>query len=269
MYVSREEAKLEIRRRRSNPALRRRVEDYVGSIPAFLRHGPQAVLARQVATPNFELLRFALAARSLGLKPHCAEYTSDLFWTGNPDKLSLGKMTIYHGSGRNGGERTACRKVIRLEQSNKRPFCRIETLWGENFVRFHHRLTGEILPEVEFSDCSEWLDEIGGTPAEFWPKHLALYLCHGVLFDNFQSEGQERAFTRDIIRPALGALEERFGLKPLVVALAPLEREMEAFWSWYPGEIEAAIAPMARPFEAPRHGCIPAQGREQGIEGRA
>lgn len=243
MYVSCEEAKRQIVRRWNDLALRRKVRDYVGEIPQFLRHGPRAVLARQVATPNFESLHFADAADAMGLKPLWAEYLGDSFCTHNPDKRKLGKLTFFHGKGRNGGDRTSCHKVIDLVRSDRRPLRRIETLWQERFVDFHHRMLAAALPGVEVADFTVWLGKMGASPARFWPRHLALYLCHGVLFDNFHSEGQERAFTRDIIRPAIATIEEAFGLKPLVVALLPVERARETHWSWYPGSLEQETRP--------------------------
>lgn len=241
MYMTLEQARDALRKRQGDIDLRNRVARYVQQIPDYLSGGPCAVIARQLASPNMELFRFAELAASTGLPPCCAEYTGDRFHTGNSDKLLLGKMTFHHGRGRNQGTRLTVRRVIDIEGSHGLPLSQIGTFRGESFIDFHHRILKEELPSVSTFDCTAWLRKMGGHPALFWPRHLALFLCHGILFDNFHCSGSEASFTRDIIRPAFRTVKRKFGLDPLVVALVPRERERERYWSWYPGHLEHRI----------------------------
>jgi hypothetical protein len=241
MYCSTEHAREELRKRRTDLKLRREVETWLGAVPEFLRGEPRAVLARQVATPNFEFCRFVEAAQRTGLKPVCPEYRADKFSSRNPDKVALAKMTFHHGKGRKNGDRNITHRVINFYDWDGKPLNRIETLWGEPLLAFHHRLLFSRFPGVEIADNTDWLQRMGGKPSLFWPRLFALFLCHGLLFDNFHPEGHETTFTRDIIRPALADVEARFGCSPLIVPLVPLETEREPFWSWYPNQLEQEI----------------------------
>lgn len=241
MYVSMEHAREELRARRTDLKLRRQVETWIGAVPEFLRGAPRAVLARQVATPNFEFHRFVEVARRSGLKAVCPEYRADKFSSRNPDKLALAKMTFHHGKGRQNGDRNSTHRIINFYAWDGKPLNRVETLWGESLLAFHHRLLTSRFPGVEIADNSDWLQRMGGKPSLFWPRLFALFLCHGLLFDNFHPEGHETAFTRDIIRPALAEVADRFGYTPLIVPLVPLETERDLYWSWYPDTLEQEV----------------------------
>jgi len=241
MYVTLEQAKTNLRQRRKDFTLRRKVRDYLGELPDFLQKGPRAVLARQLASPTLEFQQFAALAEQIDLLPAALDFTGDKFYSGNPDKLALGKMIFHHGKGRNGGDKINPCRVIDFTRWDGKPANQIETLWGEDFVAFHHRLLTSYFPTVEIHDCTAWLKRLGGRPELFWPRVLGLFVCDCILFENFHLDGQEKAFTRDIIRPALNQVEEYFGCAPLIVPLVPHEREQERYWSWYPGEIEAQV----------------------------
>lgn len=257
MYVPLQEARKMVRERRRDPALRRQVADYVGEIPEFLRDRPRAVLARPVATPNFDFIRFSQAVRTIGLDPVCPEYTGDKFCTMNRDKLLLGVMTFFQGRSEAGEEISTSCRIVDFMKFDGKPFAAIDTLWGEDFLGFHHRLLRTLLPEIEITDNTEWLTAMGCKPALFWPKLFALFLCGGVLFENFHVEGHEAEFTREIIRPAMDEVKERFGLDPLVVPLVPVEEERKPFWSWYPGQLEEEVTRCLTP-NAP---AVISQGR--------
>jgi len=241
MYVLLEEAKRIVWRRWRDTALRQEVKDYAGEIPEFLRHEPRAVLARHVATPNFEFTRFDETAKKAGLTAYCCGYVGDKFCTKNPDKLLLGKMTFSHGKGGKSGDSITCCKVMNFNRGDGKPFTDVRTLWEEGLVDFHHRLLAAELPDIVIADITEWINKRGGKPALFWPRLLALFVCHGILFDNFHTEGHEEEFTKEIIQPALEKVKKRFGLKPLVVPMVPLEEEREPYWSWYPEHLEQAL----------------------------
>ena len=246
MYVELEEARQIVRRRWHDLETRRKVRDYVGEIPPFLQHGPRAVLARQLATPNLEFSCFSEAAPKSGLRPTLIEYTGDKFCSKNRDKLLLGKMTFFHGKGRKNGDHITCRRIIDFNRYDGKAFIKVKTLWEEDFVGFHHRLLFQNSPGMATADVSAWLSKMGGDPRLFWPCLFALFICHGILFDNFHTEGHEAEFTKKIIRPALQATEERFGLKPLIVPLVPTEKEKEAYWSWYPDCFEEEVNYLAK-----------------------
>lgn len=241
MYVTLEQAKTTLWQRRSDFNLRRKVRDYLGELPDFLQQGPRAVLARQLASPTLEFQQFAVGAQQVGLPLTSIEFTGDKFCTCNPDKLALAKMTFYLGRGRNGGEKTKSYRTIDLDRWDGKPLNKIQTLWGENFVALHHRLLTSSYPTAEISDTTAWLRRMGGKPALFWPRLLSLFICDGILFENFHTEGHEQGFTRKIIQPALAQVKELFGQQPLIVPLVEVEHERNRSWSWYPGALEMML----------------------------
>jgi len=241
MYVTLEWAKEELKQRGNDLELRRKVREFVGDIPDFLRNGPRAVLARHIATPNIEFFRLASTAKTLGLRPACSGYVGDRFTTKNPDKLLLGRMTFFHGADTQGKDGNTNQTIFRFNQYDGKPFVKIKTLWGEGFVTYHHRLLSEKIPEFEIGDITEWIRRLGGDPRVFYPRLLALFICYGILFENFHLEGREKTFTHEVILPALARVREFFGISPLIVPSVPVERERESFWAWYPGFLEKEV----------------------------
>jgi hypothetical protein len=68
--------------------LRRKVEDFLITVPQPFQDGPKAVLSR-IASPNFEFFRFLDLSWDANLPPLIIEYFSDKFVTHNVNKLSL------------------------------------------------------------------------------------------------------------------------------------------------------------------------------------
>lgn len=245
MYVSIEEAKSEVWRRWNNKELRRRVAEYLGGdIPRIFQKEPKGFLARFVATPNFEFCNFARLTSLLNISPVASEYLSDKFYSINPDKKSLGKIIIYRGENpftcRQRQEAKAY-KILDLPKSEGTRFEHLDTAWGQNFVEFHHQLTRKWLNSVETLDMSAWLARHGGHPEAFYPHLLALFVCHGVQFENYHQEGREAKFTHDVVMPALKAVINHFGIHPLIVPVVPFNSELDPAWSWYPSAVEADV----------------------------
>ncbi len=254
MYFTAEQARQFLWQRRRDPSLRFQVKSFLGEFPDFLAQGPRAVLARQLATPTHEFSRFIEKAEEVGLPPVCPDFSGDKFCSRNPDKLALAKMTFHLGRGRNWGERTRVHRTIDFDRWDGRPLDQVETRWGENFIAFHHRLVRRQYSGIEITDNTGWLRRMGGKPALFWPKLLALFICDGILFENFHAKGHETDFTLKVIRPAIEEVKNRLGLRPLIVPLVPVEQERDAFWSWYPAELEACVTSSLEIQESPEAG---------------
>lgn len=241
MYTPLEEAKEEVWKRWNDAELRRRVLEYVGELPQGFGQEPRAVFSSQLATVNFEYYRFTEKAKNAGLKPLCSEYTSDKFCSRNPDKRFLGKVTFFHHKGRNGGNRTTSRTIIDFCAEDGKPLREVKTVWGDDFVAFHHRMLRSKLPSLELADATEWYQRKGGNPAIFYHHLIALFICHGIHFVNYLNEGDEGKFTHEIVRPAIRRVIEHFGVKPLIVRLLPKESEADPYWCWYPGHLEEEV----------------------------
>lgn len=246
MYVTAKTARTTLWQRREDHRLRNLLQEDLGELPNFLARGPRAVLARQLASPNFEFHIFSARARQTGLKVACPVYLDDKFCSSNPDKLALAKPTFYLGQGRNAGIKIRPHRIIDLAHWDGQPLKNIRTLWGEGLADFHHRLLDRLFPGAETFDTSAWLRQMGGKPAQFWPRLLSLFVCDGILFENFHNEGHESDFTRRIIRPAIAEVEARYGVRPLIVPLVPIDQERDPYWSWYPSLLESEVSEALR-----------------------
>lgn len=242
VYTDLQEARAEIMRRRNNPEFMKLVEKYFPIPMPKFPSSPCAVLARQVATPNFEFAHFLELAKKIDLPPLIWEYTGDLFIRQNREKRQMAKMVFYHGLGKRGGRKTKNRIILDFDSCERKPMNMITTLWGENFVNFQHRLMNNN-GTFELIEGTSWAQSIGGGARRYYNYFLACFLCHGILFDNFLLCGQETNFTKEIVLPAFARIREIFRVKPLIVKLLPPESENDAYWTWYPSSLEDVPMP--------------------------
>lgn len=199
IYTPLEESEEEIWRRWNDNILRKRVEKFLGKIPEVIQKEPRVCLFRQVFSPNYEYLQFLDLIQKINLKPLGIEYLEDMFLTLNKDKACLGKMTfIDKGQDRN---KLIHKRVINLLESQKKKLNSIETIWGENFVDFHHRLLAQYSQTIELFNASSWYKSKGGKAKEYYHYFMALFICHGILFENFitNEREREREFTHLVV----------------------------------------------------------------------
>lgn len=241
MYSTLEEAKEEIWNRWNNTSLRKKAEDFLGEVPGDLRCGPCAIMYRQITTPNTELIHFLSLAKQINLKPLSLEYLEDKFVTTNSCKLSWGKMAFYQGRNRNGEAIFYYKIIIDFFKSDGKKFREIKTLWGENFVDFHHRIIGKNSSCIKILDFSSWYKKRGENATDYYPYILSLFVCHGILFENFLMYGKESNFTNKVVQPAIDKVKKHFGVKPLIVPLAPQNEVLDKYWWCYPNYIEQEI----------------------------
>ncbi|OGV56638.1 MAG: hypothetical protein A2X49_08635 [Lentisphaerae bacterium GWF2_52_8] len=199
-----------------------------------LSGGEYAVLARQVASPNFEAINFARKAAACGLKPLILEYSEDKFSGENVSKLSCGILE-FEGS-KLIEQFIACRVAAYLGK----PISTVKTLWGQPLLEFHHDMFKMLpeLAEIPTIDCSRWLHEHGRSAKNYYVHYLSLFVCHGVLFETFPDNLEEGGFTQDIVIPAIKQATEIHGEKPLIVPLDPPDDEAGEHWYRYPSSLE-------------------------------
>ena len=232
----------ELKRRASDTALRDRVEAYLGDLPAHFQGGPVLYLARHVATPNFETLRFIHLVEGLGMKVIIGQDTKDRFVPHNQLKRALGRLPVCLGITKKDGthgERYHKVTVIDFNAANGKPFSSIRTLWGEGLVDFHTGLLKAIAGgNVKVEDDAAWIDgNHRGSLVEHYKKFLALFLAHGVLFEDYLVEDKhEGRFVMEVLRPAFDFVEREFGHRPLITQLTPTSIESTDYWMSYPEE---------------------------------
>lgn len=231
----------ELERRRADPVLMEKVERYLaGDIPDHFTEGPILYLARHVASPNFETLRFLHLVEPVGLPAVISQDLKDRFVPKNALKKALGKIPVSTGVSMKDGtyqENYEYVTIVDFNTANGKPFKDIQTLWGENVASFHSALFSELTNHpVRIVDDSAWIDrQHRGDLLAHYKKFLALFIVHGVLFEDYALEDKEEAqFIDSILRPAYRTIEAEFGCRPLIAQLTPTSIESPEFWISYP-----------------------------------
>jgi hypothetical protein len=243
IYTPLHEAVEELKRRHKDKQLEEAVSQYLdGDIPAPLATGLKLVIFRHICSPNYEFHRLVSAADSYGLEPLLGEYSGDIFTPKNLNKYHLGRMEFHFGFGKNGGHKSEHLNVIDFNCSNGKLLSEIKTVWGEPLVDFHHKLLRDKYPKLSdaenFFDSSLWFKKHGGVASQYYKKFIALFMRHGILFENFiLEEEEELSFAKEVFLPAFFSVWDKFGIKPLIVALTPTDIEGDIFWLSYPGAV--------------------------------
>jgi len=209
-----------------------------GNIPEpFKKINKCAINGKQVATPNFDVRWFLSIVKDHDLKPIFYEYHSDKFTSNNYFKHSLGQLRIHNDKyDKNGNNVEEKITIIDFNKYDGRPLNEIKTLWGESLIDFHKKLFSIYDYKIEdyiFYDGSLWLKQKGEVANNFYEKDLLLYICHGILFENFLLSGKDGEFTKKVFLPAFQKVFNLVGLKPLIVPIPPMDIDIEEDSHWY------------------------------------
>ncbi len=209
--------------------------------PEIMRGKKNIVIFRHIATLNHEIRRFIIAADAFeDFQPVILEYLDDKFNNRNDWKYSLGRLSFFKGYNKKREQMFECHNIIDFNDSNNKPLSSIKTRWGELLVDFHHRLFTESQHKLRDKayDLSGWLKikGNGNGPRDYYKLFLSLFICNGILFENFLIKGKEGLFTKEVILPALLSLQQECGVKPMIVALEPTDIEDDRFWLSHPME---------------------------------
>ncbi len=240
LYTPYDVALLEIKKRYADTELKQKVIDWIGldaasKIP-FMFHNPVAVLFRHIATPNFEMARFMSMASKGLLKPIIFEYFDDKFVSNNPSKRALGKMQIFHGVGKKGGQKITTETIINFNESNGKLIRDIQTLHGVSLTEFHTNFFLKKYPEYKDSlfDASLTLDALGHEARLYYKKYLALFVCFGCLFETIlPNDAEEAPFIENVFIPAFEEVTALFGVKPIIVNILPEDSASDEYWNFY------------------------------------
>ena len=238
VYTPLEKAIAELEKRQDNKTIKEYENKILrGEAPEIMKNKKSMAIFRHIATLNYEIRRFIIAADGLEvLHPIIFEYTEDKFTNRNEWKYSLGRISLHKGTNKKGEQMYECKNVIDFNSSNNKPIHTVNTHWNQSLVDFHHEIFegGFLSLKNNVFDLSKWLHKFGPTAKEYYKPFLTLFLKNGILFENFLLGGKEVAFTKEIILPALLEIQEETGLKPLIVALEPTDIEGDGFWLAHP-----------------------------------
>lgn len=234
----------ELRKRRENPEIKKKIEDYFeGDIPEYLAGEPILYLARHIVTPNFETIRFINLMQDLGLQVVVSQDSKGLFVSQNLIKRALCKLPVCTRVTQKDGKLNEHYQNISVVDFNKadgKKFSELTTLWGESLIDFHTRLFSEMgLRTAKTADDAEWIDRHGrGNLLEHYKQLLMLFVVHGVFFENYNlDDDHEIHFIQEVLWPACHFVEEQTGYRPLIVPIFPAAPESYDFWISYPREV--------------------------------
>lgn len=233
-----EEAVEEIQKRQGDKDLRKRVEVFLDhDVPEYFRKGPILYLARDAATPNFEVLRFIELTKAYSLPSVIGQDTHARFSSENDFEYALGVMPIVVKVTPDREALTEDVRVIDVIQAEGKKLKDIQTLFGTDFVTFHNDLLNKIYPNAaEFHGNGPWIDRHHrGDHLEYYKKVLALSLVHGVFFEFYEPCDQQ--FAVDVFHKAFDFVEKEFGKKPLVCQLQRVEIEKNRTCEAYPSVV--------------------------------
>ena len=249
IYFSLDEARAELARRWQDQELRNAVEaELAGQMLAEFCAQPRAVISRQLLSPDNGGMFFMQAARYVGAVPFGWEFLGDIFTHSNPEKQGWGRLRATIGN------RRALIDLISFTANNKKKISEVVTHIGEGLADFHHRLLEIDGIQLARRDLTDWYRGFG-KPGDYYYPYLLHFVAHGVLFENFQTEADERenVFTQTVILPNLRKIEDRFGLRPLVVRLYPENQtdDEDFYWWSYPPALNDYIVQYAKEHRLP------------------
>lgn len=246
IYTSLEDVKVELKKRRLDFDLMKKVEEELGDklIPEF-KTELRAVSFRQICTPDNGFELFYNSAISLGLKPLVLEYHKDLFVHFNDEKKGLGRLRLLLED----GSRVTV-DIINFFESEKKKLDEVALKADGNLLQFHHKLfVVANYNGVDLYDNSAWFKSFNNA-ADYYYYLLLHFVCHGILFETFilDLEDKEGEFTRSIVLPAIQRIRDKFGIAPIVVQQYPDDQTVEEdfFWWCYPKSVNDYLIEYAR-----------------------
>ncbi len=239
-------ANKEIKRRWNDKELRTKVEKFLeNDFPSFLKDEPKVIMSRHVASPNYDTAMFLALAKESGLSPVFYEHVDDAFYAGNTCKYHLYKMFFFDGMGKKGGMKIDTLRITDMGTSEGKKIKDATTIWGENLVEFHNRLFRQELErqdmKCEIHDVDGWYKRKGIVPEKYYLAYLALFLCHGILFENFLTNEEEYYFTKNVVLKNIKKIQKIFGIKPLIVPISSLSDEENIYWQCYSRKLRSEI----------------------------
>lgn len=198
--------------------------------------GPTAVLARNIASPNYEMLWFTRLARKHGFRALVIEHTADRFTAHNPAKHALARLPIVTGRSLKGQLITRRQRVVELALAEGQPFAKILTMTGESLVAYHHRKLADLLgaDAPDLLDLQDILPSGPMDPFGYYVEFFKMLAGPLVLFEDFIADNQTAAFFQGTVQHAWRRVVADTGRQPQIVRLGPDRREQMPLWSAYP-----------------------------------
>jgi len=241
IHLSLDEARSELKKRWENVELRKAIEAELGEnfMPMF-REQPRADMASKfIASPDNGFVFFYQCAHYINAVPLVLEYSGDIFVSMNDEKKGLGRLRVVLEDGTR-----ATVDIVDFHVNEKKKIGEVVTKSGEKLIDFHRKLMEISGYKIESPDAtSVMFKNFGeGKPIDWYYPYLLHFVAHGVVFDNYEAFDDDEkgiAFLKEIIEPNIKKIEEKFGLKPMVIRMYPnpenqISEEDFYWWSYLP-----------------------------------
>lgn len=233
--------------RRNNKDLVAKVTELLnGDIPECLNTGDKCgVQFRQIATPNMDAQHFLQITKENHIKPIFFEYLDDKFTSNNDFKHSLGQLRINNGVDKKGEYQIQKCTIVDFSKHDGKKLCDVPTIKGESLLSLHRKLFefahNDHINNLTFYDLSEWIHKNGGKPEDYYKKLFLMFICNGILFENFLTTGSNAIFSKNIVLPAIDYVYSLTNEKPLIVPIPPMDIEDDEYWVSYKPSIKEII----------------------------
>lgn len=230
IYVSLDEAREEIKKRWNDVELRKKVEEELGdNFWSEFKLKPRGLILKNLISPENGLVFFMQCSKYIDITPLAFECLGDVFVSLNEEKKGMGRLHVQLEN-----KKRVVLDIINFHLWEKKKFSEIITKTEESLVDFHHKLINYSGYNIEIKDKTDWIIK-KNKPSDWYYLYLLHFIAHGVLFDVFQTEEDEKedVFTKNIVLPALEKIEEKFGKKPLIVRSYPSNQSAEEDFYWW------------------------------------
>jgi hypothetical protein len=230
VYVSLEEARTEIQKRRMTGTLKQEVEKELGGfLMPDLTDTPRAVLCRPLISPDNGFTFFEQCAQYIGCSAIGLEYTADKFVVLNSEKRGLSKLRVTRNGTKGWYDIVDCNR-----EQGKKIVDVLTKIPNTKLVDFHHEIYAFSHAETQIVDYSSWFKTFT-SPTEYYYYFLLNFIVHGVYFDLFDTEMDEKenSFVHTVVIPNFKKIKDTFGMCPLIVKLYPDEQTAEDDYYWF------------------------------------
>jgi hypothetical protein len=245
IYSSLSEICEELSNRSRDQKLGEKVSNYFDiNFPTFTSDKPIAFLSRTIATPNLEMEYFLDIANTYNFKPVILEYDSK-FIAKNPEKYHLCKLYFYKSAEALSRGIVNTERIVDFNKYEGSNFSEINTKWGESLKSIHRDLWSKKYhnTSVDIIDFTKWFNLSRTLGNEYYSMYLSLFICNGVLFENFIPEDKEECnFISERLIPSMNDVVNIFGVKPLIFPLLPMENERNKTWYFYEEKLKQVLA---------------------------
>ena len=238
IYCDLESALIELQRRQ-------KIFDFSDAEKETLRGFPKSEkptlsYIRNIHTPNHEFnqvlaIKDRVKSRA---EVHFLEFTKDKLVARNVLKYHLARLQNTKSPA--SAEKSAvldAKMLVDLNTSEGKHFSDVQTKKGLRLVDFHHELLKSYMApqSIQTIDISEWfILHKGARDENYYYNFLLNFVRDGIWLENFDfSSKHEHDFFHRRIMPSFKAIEQTFGMKPLIVRILPAHAEDNPQWNHY------------------------------------